>query len=519
MGFSQSIREDVFVSSARHCCVCHRYRGVKVEVHHIIPREQGGEDSFDNAIALCFDCHCDAGHYFAKHPKGSKFTPAELKKHRDSWYDIVKLNKIDIIEDDKTIYCRYFVTQSEWLIEELIRGDLTHFPISNTLLHNNTVLNFQKSIMGSPLERPYDTQFSEITEEQYLLKHADAIRVYDNQNHQYKYTRTPSEAETKEFCNRFYLEKFILEATGSAKNIIEIFAHQCSGCGGDNFEEFIVRRSLWACYLCISNISNHYIDIREVKYTGTKDLNSVQLYKSLLENPFESFALPQIKIPPNFSVLIPILTLLAPFRGGDVVEIPSQITEIENKPNEIIRSAKVDINNLALFDVLGPGFIPHSVDYVSENSSKSLKVHNFDFSNMYFYSKEWMGGCCPHVFLKLYNEIKYYGEIFSKATDIEQYFRIIAPEGATEFYLCELEYEATFIKSIKINSEEIISNLILERGEGLEFRIKKGDIIEGTGYYSCLDNSNKLAAQQKNELVKKFIEKQEINIIKTANVR
>ena len=77
MGFSQKIKEDILVASARHCCVCRRYRGVKIEIHHIKPEEQGGEDSFENAIALCFDCHADAGHYFAKHPKGVKISPTE----------------------------------------------------------------------------------------------------------------------------------------------------------------------------------------------------------------------------------------------------------------------------------------------------------------------------------------------------------------------------------------------------------------------------------------------------------
>lgn len=98
MPFDRDIRENALVAAARHCCVCHKYKGVKVEVHHIIPEEQGGKNTFENAIALCFDCHADAGHYFSKHPKGSKFSPDELKKHRDKWYEIVKCNKIQVDE-------------------------------------------------------------------------------------------------------------------------------------------------------------------------------------------------------------------------------------------------------------------------------------------------------------------------------------------------------------------------------------------------------------------------------------
>jgi len=94
MGFSKKIKEDTFVKSARHCCVCHRRTGFNIEVHHIVPQQQGGKDTIDNAIALCFDCHADAGHYFANHPKGARLSPEELRKHRDAWFEIVERNHI-----------------------------------------------------------------------------------------------------------------------------------------------------------------------------------------------------------------------------------------------------------------------------------------------------------------------------------------------------------------------------------------------------------------------------------------
>lgn len=94
MGFTQEIKEEIMVRSARHCCVCHRVKGINLEVHHIKPKEQGGTDSIDNAICLCFDCHADAGHYFAKHPKGTKLSPEELLKHKAAWFKIVSENNI-----------------------------------------------------------------------------------------------------------------------------------------------------------------------------------------------------------------------------------------------------------------------------------------------------------------------------------------------------------------------------------------------------------------------------------------
>ena len=41
------------------------------------------------AIPVCFDCHSDMRSYDFKHPKGSKYTPDELRQHRDRWYEKV----------------------------------------------------------------------------------------------------------------------------------------------------------------------------------------------------------------------------------------------------------------------------------------------------------------------------------------------------------------------------------------------------------------------------------------------
>lgn len=57
-----------------------------MELHHIVPSVDGGEDSAGNCIPLCFDCHAEVGHYCDGHPKGRKFTTDELITHRDQWY-------------------------------------------------------------------------------------------------------------------------------------------------------------------------------------------------------------------------------------------------------------------------------------------------------------------------------------------------------------------------------------------------------------------------------------------------
>lgn len=95
MGFARDVVEDSLVKSARHCCVCRQYKGIKIEVHHIVPRSRGGTDDADNGIPLCFDCHAEVETYNDTHPRGRKFRPGELKRHREEWFRLVASGKID----------------------------------------------------------------------------------------------------------------------------------------------------------------------------------------------------------------------------------------------------------------------------------------------------------------------------------------------------------------------------------------------------------------------------------------
>lgn len=61
-----------------------------MELHHIVQEAEGGEDKFENCVPLCFDCHSDMRSYDHQHPKGTKYTPSELRAHRDAWYAKVK---------------------------------------------------------------------------------------------------------------------------------------------------------------------------------------------------------------------------------------------------------------------------------------------------------------------------------------------------------------------------------------------------------------------------------------------
>jgi len=84
-----------------------------MEIHHIVEKYEGGDDTFDNAIPLCFDCHSDMRSYDHNHAKGSKYSRNELKRHRDSWYERVSeshsVSSGSIIyETDKQVFLKTF---------------------------------------------------------------------------------------------------------------------------------------------------------------------------------------------------------------------------------------------------------------------------------------------------------------------------------------------------------------------------------------------------------------------------
>ena len=59
-----------------------------METDHIRQPGEGGTDSIDNAIPVCFECHAEIHTYNDNHPRGRKFRPEELLAHKEQWLKI-----------------------------------------------------------------------------------------------------------------------------------------------------------------------------------------------------------------------------------------------------------------------------------------------------------------------------------------------------------------------------------------------------------------------------------------------
>lgn len=90
MPFSPAVKKEALVRSGRFCNICRESAGLNINVHHMIPEAEGGSDDIDNALVLCLKCHSEVGHcYNNKHPIGNKYSPDELRKHRDKFWELL----------------------------------------------------------------------------------------------------------------------------------------------------------------------------------------------------------------------------------------------------------------------------------------------------------------------------------------------------------------------------------------------------------------------------------------------
>jgi hypothetical protein len=77
MAFSESLKYEVKRRAHLSCCVC---KSTGIEVHHIVPKSEGGSDDIDNAAPLCPSCH----EIYGANPQKRKF----ISEARNIWYDI-----------------------------------------------------------------------------------------------------------------------------------------------------------------------------------------------------------------------------------------------------------------------------------------------------------------------------------------------------------------------------------------------------------------------------------------------
>lgn len=150
MPFSESTKISVRRRSHFLCCLCH---SLGVEVHHIIPHEEGGLDTAENAAPLCPTCHGIYGSNSSKR----KF----IREARDLWYEICEkrfASASDTIDEIVNLL-KYVATKSdlENAVKEITRvfteiiNDAKQSIIEKADAISDTAVTFSIGFCANPL--------------------------------------------------------------------------------------------------------------------------------------------------------------------------------------------------------------------------------------------------------------------------------------------------------------------------------------------------------------------------------
>jgi hypothetical protein len=77
MAFTEKVKDEIRKKAHYQCCICKEFF---IDIHHIIPQEEKGTDTIDNAAPLCQNCHRQYGN----NPDHRK----TIRGMRDLWYEI-----------------------------------------------------------------------------------------------------------------------------------------------------------------------------------------------------------------------------------------------------------------------------------------------------------------------------------------------------------------------------------------------------------------------------------------------
>lgn len=123
MGFPNHVRTNVLTKCKRHCCLCGQYVGTNIELHHIKQKSDGGDDTEENCIPLCFNCHAIVKSYNPHHPKVLKYGEKELKIRRNEIYEYVKNKVLNSYIDDDIEKVKILLDKYYRVIENIIKID------------------------------------------------------------------------------------------------------------------------------------------------------------------------------------------------------------------------------------------------------------------------------------------------------------------------------------------------------------------------------------------------------------
>jgi len=265
---------------------------------------------------------------------------------------------------------------------------------------------------------------------------------------------------------------------------------------------------LASLYLAFTNCSNNLIKPLTIKASidKTKGLNYRQFIYDDKESEIDFSTMP---IQPGQTVVFPISTIIGPFEGWNFCEDSVVDEKIINDNDQAqLCSHIVHSSTTVKLNLIGPSIVPISLKYMMKGNNYIQYFEPINLTNFYLINRHWFSGCCPHVFfVNKENRIQYTREIFSHRPYLEMKEQIIVPVDIKHVIIAELEYEATFINRIDINSKSVVFNRILNKNQSLSLKVNEGDVIDIIGYYFPFKDGDLLTIppSAKNNIINSYI--------------
>ena len=507
MPFSPTVKAKAVEAAAAHCCVCHRYDAGHVEVHHINPQADGGTDDFENAIALCFDCHTWAGHYNPKHPKGFKYSPGLLRRARDRWYANVADGPIAKASEDVVVQARYLISRDHDVSSRLLAGDLSAAPVKDAMLAGN---EFGKLIANALKWRSHGfrrfpgDQFASIDD--FLKVHPDSKCQHSDLGG-YAYfdcIRECTRAEFAQWVGEDKLSQVLLDKGADLADLCVVAADN-GECGDGSVEEIYLTRPAWVVFLALTNLASKPLALEKI--VGRRDVS--EDYRSF-ETPTAEFAvrMPPCEISAGQSVLVPLALLLGPIE--EIGEEQIQIDQVADAGEsiEVVNLTEFPHDDRTKFRLFGPSFWPRQVMVRRAGVPLMQPIHQLNMDSVYTLDRVWMCGSCPHLFARFGDaDWHYVCELIPDGQRIEVYHSIDLPSDTRELVIAELEDEVSVLTAITIDGNEVGSRVTMHKGDVLRIQVSGAKTLSVTGAYypSRMQVDTSRGKETRNRLICQFL--------------
>lgn len=510
MSFSDAVREAVLTRSARRCCVCREFKGVGLEVHHIHPSADGGPDTLKNAILLCFDCHAAAGHYNPKHPKGSKFSPAELRIHRDALWKAVADGLVPTLP--KTIaagvHVQHLVCLSETEAPKILAGQFhnPHFDLRRML--QSPVSTFMSQVLNDELPHAPESVMRGVSAapgivhtEPFWTDHAKLVAAYPEFAEANSRPVTAADIDSGLLPGRLFRACVQAGLPPEALGSLNVDEVECGGPGWTL--SFRVRRPIFL-FTVVRNLNTTPMVLLQLTGRLAEPAGAApRALEAIEDGDLTMLPFSPVTLMPGQSLALASAVFLTPPDEDDLAYAWEEVHHGDHPGRVTVTGFTNETARLGpdAYRLVGPSFRLETMEIVCDGQVGTVDSRPFDIRRVHLIDDSWLMGSCPHAVYEMGNgELRPAGEILCQAWRRTETETLIAPPGAVRLHIREFEFETTTLNAVMIDGRSGLAHkTVLHRGDGVAFDVVGGSRIEIRGRYDSQLNAPETERQRRSK--------------------